>query len=142
MTPWVQMIMLACFLGVSSAFHIAAQPVAGTHRMLPISHRAPAPEAMLLVAEAPVMAEGAGMAAVAGGLVMILTAGIPILFLSGKDKPDDSATRAAGLEQGLKAEMGEDAFNAAMMEEVGEEVVADEPTAEDDDAEPKQRASI
>ena len=69
---------------------------------------------------------------------MILSAGIPILFLSGKDKPDDKATRAAGLEEGLKSEMGEEAFNAAMMEEVGEEL----PVSTDDDGEPKQRASI
>ena len=61
------------------------------------------------------MAEGAGTAALIGGVVMILTAGIPVLFLSGKDKPDSSATKAAGLEQGLRAEMGEAAFEESIL---------------------------
>ena len=85
------------------------------------------------------MADGAGTAAVIGGLVMIATAGIPVLFLAGQDKPEDKAARASGIEAGLKSEMGEAAFEEAMME-----VVEDEPAVEaaGDDAAPKQRGSI
>ena len=58
--------------------------------------------AMLLLADAVPMADGAYTVMFAGGLVAILTAGIPILFLSGKDKADDPAAKMAGLEQGLE----------------------------------------
>jgi len=120
---------------IPSATHAAAVPAKATGR-------APEPIAQLLLADAPVMAEGAGMAAVAGGVVMILTAGIPVLFLSGKEKPEDEATRAAGLEDGLRSEMGEEAFDEAMMEVVDElpEAAAGDAAATDDDS--KKRASI
>ena len=85
------------------------------------------------------MADGAGLAAVAGGVVMILTAGIPILFLSGKDEKEDAATRAANMEAGLKSEMGQEAFDEAMMEVV-EEAVVDEVV--EDDGKEKKSASI
>lgn len=45
------------------------------------------------------MADGAVPVAIAGGLVAILTAGLPILFLGG-DKESD-ADKLAGLEQGI-----------------------------------------
>jgi hypothetical protein len=169
---------------IPSATHAAAVPAKATGR-------APEPIAQLLLADAPVMAEGAGMAAVAGGVVMILTAGvssqrrkpidsacsftpssehahrwdaqltvfrtgserrkkalesprrqIPVLFLSGNKKPEDEATRAAGLEDGLRSEMGEEAFDEAMMEVVDElpEAAAGDAAATDDDS--KKRASI
>ena len=61
------------------------------------------------------------MVAVVGGLVMILTAGLPILFLNKDDanKMDsklEAATKMANLEKGLTSEMGEDEF-AKMMKE-------------------------
>ena len=75
--------------------------------------------------DAPVMADGAGTAALVGGVFMILTAGIPVLFLSGKDKQEDASTRASGLEQGLRSEMGDAAFEESLMEAVDvDEVVA------------------
>ena len=124
--------LLACALASGSAFHIAPQQLS-----VPSHHlRTPAPVALvdvplqLLAADAPVMADGAGAVAVAGGLVMILTAGIPVLFLS-KEK-DNAAHRAAGLEEGLKSEMGEAAFDEAMMEEVEMEDETPSPAADAD----------
>ena len=52
-------------------------------------------------AEAPQMAEGAYTVAIVGGIIAILTAGIPVLFLSGKDKQDDAKTKMENLEKGL-----------------------------------------
>ena len=82
------------------------------------------------------MADGAYPVMIAGGLVAILSAGIPILFLSGKGEQEDKATRAANLERGLRSEMGDDAFEEAMMEEV-EIIEEDVPPTEG-----KQRGSI
>ena len=84
------------------------------------------------------MAEGATTVAIVGGLATILLAGIPVLFLSGQGNQDSKAERAAGLEAGLKSEMGEAAFQEAMMEEVAE---ADLPP-EDDDGAPKKSQMI
>ena len=109
---------------------------APTPAAAPAASRAAVP-----VAEAVPMADGAGTAAVIGGLVMILTAGIPVLFLSQKDKGEDKGTRAANLESGLRAEMGDSAFEESMMEEV-DEPVAEEPKADDGDDEPKKRVAI
>lgn len=47
------------------------------------------------------MAEGAYTVAIVGGIIAILTAGIPVLFLSGKDKQDDAKTKMENLEKGL-----------------------------------------
>ena len=105
-------------------------------QMTPTIRRAPAPvaprlhAAPLMQGGAPEMADGAGVVAVFGGLVMILTAGLPILFLS-KDGANEmdaklaKANKMAGLEQGLASEMGEEEF-AKMMEEGGMEEVPDE----------------
>ena len=52
--------------------------------------------------EAPQMADGSIFVAVAGGLVAILTAGIPILFLQ-KEETATVADKLAGLESGVGA---------------------------------------
>jgi len=64
------------------------------------------PAGALLVAaaqEAPQMAEGATTAALIGGVVAILTAGIPVLFMVGNDDKKGSAKKLAGLERGVGA---------------------------------------
>ena len=53
--------------------------------------------------EAPQMAEGATTAALIGGVVAILTAGIPVLFMVGNDDKKGSAEKLAGLERGVGA---------------------------------------
>lgn len=132
---------LLCTLSCASAFNLHAPMPRVTK---PVALRTPAPvaqlEAFSAVAEAVPMADGAGTAALIGGLVMILTAGIPVLFIV-KEK-DSAAERAAGLEAGLRQEMGEEAFSASMEEEVVEEVATPPAASSSDDDEPKQRASI
>lgn len=96
--------LLACALTLSSAYSInspsmtlraprlrTGQPVAN----IDVS------TALLLATDAPAMKDGAYTVAIVGGLVAILTAGIPVLFLAGKDKGDDDATKKANLEKAL-----------------------------------------
>ena len=86
------------------------------------------------------MADGAGTVAVLGGLVMILTAGIPVLFMSKDEKKDDAATRMATLEQSLTSELGEEELAAMMMEEVEEVEVGTAGTAIMEDMEQVESA--
>jgi len=71
----------------------------------------------MLVSEAPQMAEGATTAAIVGGLVTILFAGLPILFLKGKEGPDDAATKLANLERGVGSTMDMEEVDMDMMDE-------------------------
>ena len=123
-------LLLALLLPFATAFNIAPIAVRKSYS----TSRA----AVVTMADAPQMAEGATTVAIVGGLATILLAGIPVLFLSGQGNQDSKAERAAGLEAGLKSEMSEAAFQEAMMEEVAE---ADLPP-EDDDGAPKKSQMI
>ena len=124
-------ILLALLLPCASALTLTPHAVR-------LPHATPSRTAVVTM-EAVQMAEGATTVAIVGGLATILLAGLPVLFLSGKDKQEDASTRAANLEAGLRSEMGDSAFEDSMMEEVAE---ADLPPTADEGDEPKQRGSI
>ena len=126
--------MLLLLLSGASAFSFTTMPA--TMPAVLKTRWSPAPVAIvdmpttsLFAADAPVMADGAGLVAAAGGIVMILTAGIPILFLRG-DKKEDAASKLAGLEQGVGS-----------MEEVMDEIYEEEAPAPAADTD-KQRGTI
>jgi|UniRef100_A0A7S3ESZ0 hypothetical protein len=92
---------LACLLSAAAAYTVPCLPMASMPRASPkLMLSVDSTLALLAEAgEAPPMADGAVPVAIAGGLVAILTAGLPILFLGG-DKESD-ADKLAGLEQGI-----------------------------------------
>ena len=95
--------LLLLALTFSSAFGFVAGPTRPA-LIRQTAARAIAPVALLpaeLLAEAPPMKDGAMTVAIGGGILAILTAGIPVLFMMGKDKQTDVDTRIANMEQGL-----------------------------------------
>ena len=95
--------LLLLALTFSSAFGFVAGPTRPA-LLRQTAARAIAPVALLpaeLLAEAPPMKDGAMTVAIGGGILAILTAGIPVLFMMGKDKQTDVDTRIANMEQGL-----------------------------------------
>lgn len=105
----MKVLSMLCMLAGASAFRVPSMPPSGA-----VQRRAP----VTLMADAPVMADGAGMYALIGGILCIATAGIPILWLS--NEKDTKAERAAGLEAGLRSELGDAAFEDSLMEVVDE----------------------
>ena len=107
MAPRTALLLLACVASVAG-FHVSATNAKPStlRTSAPQLSFAPPPlvsASVLLATDAPQMAEGTGAALVVGGLLTILLAGLPILFLGGDQKKDTDSEKMANLERGLSS---------------------------------------